>query len=211
MRATPGARMIGRMGYDVRGRLAETCTCHTFCPCVAGLEPDGGTCEFSWVFQFDEGQIDDVDVSGLRMGALGHLDGAPGARPGAVRVAMFVDDRATEDQEKALLEVFTGKAGGPFAEIAGLIGEVIAVERVPLAFDIEQGVGTFAIGGVARGEIEVLRSPDGTPTSIHNFALSPLGGMAYTATPTSFELHAAQHGFEFRPNTATQFEFHHVV
>ena len=32
-----------------------------------------------------------------------------------------------------------------------------------------------------------------------------------TATPTQFELHAAQHGFEFQPRTATQFEFHHVV
>lgn len=199
------------MGYDLRGRLCETCTCNTFCPCVAGLEPDGGTCEFSWVFQFDEGRIDDVDVSGLRMGALGHLDGAPGARPGAVRAAIFVDDRATDEQEKALLEVFTGKAGGPFAEIASLVGEVVTVERAPLAFDVSGGVGTFAIGGVARGEVEVLRGPDGAPTTIHDFALAPLGRKAYTATPTQFELHAAQHGFEFQPRTATQFEFHHVV
>lgn len=199
------------MGYELEGRMAETCTCYTFCPCVAGLEPDGGTCEFSWVFQFDAGTINGVDVSGLRMGALGHLDGAPGAKPDAVRLAMFIDDRATQAQEAALLEVFGGKAGGPLAELASLVGEVVAVERVPLSFDISEGVGTFAIGGVARGEIEVLRSADGTPTTIRDFALAPLGHMAYAATPTSFELHAAQHGFEFRPNTATQFEFHHLV
>jgi hypothetical protein len=32
----------------------------------------------------------------------------------------------------ALLKVYTGKLGGPIADIAKLVGEVVAVERVPI-------------------------------------------------------------------------------
>lgn len=199
------------MGYELEGRLAEVCTCNSYCPCVAGLEPDGGACEFSWVFHFDRGQIDGVDVSGLNMGMLGHLDGAPGARPGAVRLAVFVDDRATDEQEQVLLAAFTGKAGGPLADLAGLVGEVVGVERAAITFDMDKGAGSFAVGGVSRGTVEPWRGPDGTPTTLRDFALAPLGHVAYPGAPTEFELHAAQHGFEFTPRTANQFEFHHVV
>jgi hypothetical protein len=199
------------MGYELEGRMAEACTCKTFCPCTAGLEPDGGFCEFSWVFHFDRGQIEGVDVGGLSVGMLGHLDGAPGV-PGTVRLALFVDDLANDDQEQALLAAFTGKAGGPLADLAGLVGEVVTVERVPIDFDVAEGSGSFAIGDVARGELAAHRSPSGVPTTMRDFALSPvLGATAYAAMPKSFELRAAQHGFTFTPNSATQFEFHHVV
>lgn len=45
--------------------------------------------------------------------------------------AIFVDENASEEQEKALLKVYTGQAGGPVAELAKLIGEVVSVERAP--------------------------------------------------------------------------------
>lgn len=198
------------MGYELEGRMAEACTCKTFCPCTAGMEPDGGACEFSWVFHFDAGQIEGVDVAGLSMGMLGHLDGAPGV-PETVRLAVFVDDLASEDQEQVLLGAFTGKFGGPLAELAGLVGEVVTVERAVIDFDVAEGSGSFAIGELARGEIEALRSPSGVPTTTRDFALSPLGSTAYASLPTSFELRAAHHGFTFVPKSATQFEFHHVV
>ncbi len=44
---------------------------------------------------------------------------------------VYVDDQATKTQEEALLKVFTGQLGGAIADIAGLIGEVVAVERAP--------------------------------------------------------------------------------
>jgi hypothetical protein len=191
--------------------MAEACTCHTFCPCTAGLEPDGGACEFSWVFHFDAGQVDGIDVSGLNLGMLGHLDGAPGT-PETVRLALFVDQEATERQEQALLDAFTGKAGGPLAELAALVGEVVAVERAPISFDVDQGTGSMTIGEVVNATIEAFRSPDGRPTTMRDFALSPvLGRTAYAAKPSTYALDAAHLGFAFSPNSATQFEFHHVV
>lgn len=196
------------MGYELEGRMAEACTCKTFCPCTAGHEPDGGSCEFVWGYHFDRGTIDDVDVAGLSMVLIGRLDGAPGV-PDTVRAAFLIDRNATDDQEKALMKAFGGEAGGPLAELATLIGDVVTVDRAPMHFDISEGTGRFIASDVVDMQLEVLRGPDGSPTKMQDFALSGvLGRTAYHAAPTAFTLTAGQHGFDFSPNSATQFEFH---
>ncbi|MFP5322268.1 MAG: DUF1326 domain-containing protein [Acidimicrobiia bacterium] len=197
------------MGYELEGRMAEVCTCKTFCPCTAGLSPDGDRCEFSWVFHFDRGTVEGTDVSDLNLGILGTLDGSP--VDGTVRAAVFVDERSSDAQQEAILAAFTGQLGGPLADLASLIGEVVAIERVPIEFDVDKGSGSFRTGDRARARIEAHRSPDGLPTSLSNFALAPLGSTAYAAAPTDFHLDAGDIGFDFTPNSGTQFEFHHVV
>lgn len=197
------------MGYELEGRMAEVCTCQTFCPCVAGLDPDGQVCEFSWVFHFDRGMVDGTDVGDLNLGIIGRLDG--GVSNGTVRAAIYVDERATGEQEAAIMAAFTGQLGGPLADLASLIGEVVTTERVAIEYDVDKGSGTFRTGDVARGRIEAHRNPDGLPTTMSDFALAPLGNKLYAATAAEFELNGADIGFDFRPNSGTQFEFHHVV
>jgi hypothetical protein len=195
------------MGYQLEGRMAEVCTCHTYCPCSAGLEPDGGVCEFNWVFHLDRGVVNGVDVGGLNMGIIGHLDGRPGV-PGTVRAAIFVDDGSSPEQHEALMAAFTGQEGGPLAELATLIGEVVTVERVSITFDVDKGTGSFQIGDVAKGGMQAHRGPDGTPTTLSNFALSGvLGGVAYPGMPTHHEMQARELGFDFSVNSSEQFEF----
>lgn len=197
------------MGYELKGRMAEVCTCKTFCPCVAGMDPDGGVCEFSWVFHFDQGTISGIDVGDMNFGIVGRLDGSPA--DGTVRAAVYVDERSSDDQHQAIMAAFTGELGGPLADLASLIGEVVATERVAIEYDVDEGSGTFRTGDVVSGGIEALRSPSGAPTTMTGFALAPLGTTAYAGLPTTFELHAGDIGFDFKPNSATQFEFHHVV
>lgn len=197
------------MGYELKGRMAEVCTCQTFCPCTAGLDPDNGVCEFSWVFHFDQGTISGVDVGDMNFGVVGRLDGSPAN--GTVRAAIYLDERTTDAQQEAIMAAFTGQLGGPLADLASLIGEVVTTERVAIEYDVNEGSGTFRTGDVARGEIEALRAPSGAPTKMTDFALAPLGATAYAGTPTAWNLNAGDIGFDFKPNSATQFEFHHIV
>lgn len=197
------------MAYELEGRMAEVCTCETFCPCVAGLDPDGQVCEFSWVFHFDQGTIDGVDVRDLNLGIVGRLEGGPSN--GTVRAAVYVDDKSSDEQQAAILAAFTGQLGGPLADLASLIGEVVTTERVEIEFDVDKGSGTFRTGDVVRGRLEPHRGPSGQPTSMEDFALAPLGNRLYAGLPSEFELHAQDIGFEFMPKSATQFEFHHIV
>jgi hypothetical protein len=198
------------MGYDLEGRMAEVCTCKTFCPCWGALDPDGGSCDFSWVFHFDRGQIGGVEVAGLNMGFLGNLPGNP--LDGNVRLLVVVDDDATDAQQEALLAAFTGKEGGPLADLAGLVGEVVAVERAPIEFDVNEGSGTFRVAGRWQGEVQGQRSGNGNPTKFVDTALSPvLGTPAYPGSPVRFQVTAAEHGYDFPGRSATQTEFHYVA
>jgi len=198
------------MGYELEGRMAEVCTCETFCPCAAGLDPDGQVCEFSWVFHFDRGMIDGTEVSDLNLGIIGRLDGGVSSN-GTVRAAIYVDERASDAQEQAIMAAFTGQLGGPLADLASLIGEVVSTTRVLIEYDVDKGTGSFRTGDVVSGRMDALRSPDGLPTTMSDFALAPLGSNLYAGTPADFTLDAADIGFDFEPNSATQFEFHHVV
>jgi hypothetical protein len=198
------------MGYDIEGRMAEVCTCKTYCPCWAGKDPDGGACDFSWVFHVDRGQVAGVEVAGLNMAFIGHLPGNPLA--GNVRLLVIVDDSATEQQQEALLGAFTGQQGGPLADLAGLVGEVVAVERAPVDFDVAKGTGTFRAGGRFEAEVQGHQSPTGNPTMLVDTALSPvLGSPAYSGDAIRFQVTAAEHGYDFPGRSAMQTEFHYAV
>jgi hypothetical protein len=198
------------MGYDLEGRMQEICSCKTLCPCWTGLDPDGGTCGFSHLFHFDRGQINGVEVAGLNIGVLGYLPG--NFFDGNIRAKVLVDERATEAQEEQLLAAFTGQVGGPLADLAGLVGEVVGVERVPMKFDVDQGSGRFRAGDQFEGEVEGYRSLNGAPTRLVDPAVGPvLGSPAYPGKVVSYQVRDDEHGLEFTPGGATQTEFHYIT
>ena len=44
------------------------------------------------------------------------------------------------------MKVWTGKAGGPVKDLVGLYGEILAVERAPIHFEMQEGKGSLRIG-----------------------------------------------------------------
>jgi hypothetical protein len=129
------------MAYHLEGRLLEVCDCRVLCPCWIGEDPDNGTCDTIVAYHFDQGVIDGLDVTNRTLAIVAHLPG--NILKGNWRVAVYIDDKASDQQMDALLKVYTGKLGGPIADIAKLVGEVVAVERVPIRFDVDKGRGTI--------------------------------------------------------------------
>jgi hypothetical protein len=173
------------MGYALQGRLLEVCTCNTLCPCWVGDDPDGGTCDSSMAYHFDKGAIDGVDVSGLTMALAVHIPG--NVLKGNWRAIVFIDERATKEQEAAILKVYTGKAGGPIAELVKLIGEVVDVRRAPINFDVVKGKGTFTVGDTIRAELEPFLGPTGQPTTLTESIFSTVpGSPAYVGKASSY-------------------------
>ena len=116
------------MAYHLEGRLLEVCDCRVLCPCWIGEDPDNGTCDTIVAYHFDQGVIDGVDVTNRTLAIVAHLPG--NILKGNWRVAVYIDDKASDQQMDALLKVYTGKLGGPIADIAKLVGEVVAVEAL---------------------------------------------------------------------------------
>ena len=138
--ATQGTEVV----YDLTGTLLEVCTCGVLCPCWVGEDPDNGDCLSVLSYNFSEGTIRGVDVSGRTIANIVHIPGNV-LVPGSWRVAQFIDDGATDEQFQALQDAYSGRLGGPLADLAGLVGEVLTVERVPISHQVVDGVGTLDV------------------------------------------------------------------
>lgn len=162
------------MSYHLEGRLLEVCDCRVLCPCWIGEDPDNGTCDSVLAYHFDKGGIGDVDVTGRTLAIVAHIPG--NILAGNMRVAMYLDSGASDAQQEALLNVYTGKLGGPLADYANLIGEVVSVERTPIRFDVNEGKGTLTIGDVSHAELEPYKGADGSTTTLTNTIFSTVPG-----------------------------------
>ncbi len=154
------------MAYQLDGRMLEVCSCETICPCFVAEKPDGGICEVCVAWHIDRGEIEGVDVAGCTIAALARIPGKP--LDGEWRAAVYVDDGASDAQEKALLDVFTGQQGGAIADVASLIGEVVGVERAAITFEADNGKGLLKIGDVVDANIEPYLTKDGSVATLSN-------------------------------------------
>jgi hypothetical protein len=183
------------MGYQVNGRLLEVCTCKTLCPCWVGDDPDGGTCDGCLAWHIDSGMINGVDVAGRTIVAMGHIPG--NILKGNWRVVLYVDDKSTPQQQDAMLNVWSGKLGGPIADMAKLIGEIVAVERVPVTFDLQGVKGTLRVGSGIAADLEPFTGPTGTPTTLHDSIFSTIpGSPAYVGKASKYSVKLPQYGFK---------------
>lgn len=179
------------MAYRLQGSLLEVCNCKVLCPCWIGEDPDNGTCDSALAWHFDRGTIEGVDVSGLTLGLLAHIPG--NILKGNLRVIFVVDERATPQQEQAIVNAFTGKLGGPLADYAQLFGEVVGIERAPVTFEVEQSRGRLRIGSDVEADLEPYLGVSGTPTTLHDTIFSTIAGApAYVGKAPRFKMTKAQ-------------------
>ncbi len=162
------------MAYHLEGRLLEVCDCRVLCPCWIGEDPDNGTCDSVLAYRFDAGTIDGIDVTGRTVAMVAHIPG--NVLNGNFRIALYLDQGASDSQTEALVNVYSGKLGGPVAELAKLVGKVVSVERVPIVFDVNEGRGTLTVGDISHAELEPYRGADGSTTTLSNTIFSTVPG-----------------------------------
>jgi hypothetical protein len=181
------------MPYQIEGRLLEVCTCNVLCPCWVGEDPDGGTCDGTLAWHVDSGKVNGVDVAGRTIVMLCHIPG--NILKGNWNVRVYVDDKASDAQLDALLSVWTGKLGGPIADMAKLVGRVDAVERVPIDFVVEGVKGTLKVGNAIGAALEPFKGATGKETSMHDTIFTTIPGSPAFVGKAS-EYHANAPGFK---------------
>lgn len=179
--------------YEVEGRLLEVCTCNTLCPCWVGEDPDGGSCESILAWYVDSGTVRGVDVSDRLIALSVHIPG--NVLAGNWKAVVYVDDRCNEEQQGALLQVFTGELGGAISDLAGLVGEVVAVERAPVSFTVTGGEGVVKIGDVAEARLTPFRGATGETTALYDTVFTTIpGSPAYPGKSEMFRRDGKQYG-----------------
>jgi hypothetical protein len=191
------------MAYSVEGQLLEACSCGGPCPCWVGDDPDGGTCDTVIAYHYEKGHINDIDVAGLTLALVAHVPG--NILKGNWTVAVHVDKKATPEQKNAILAAHTGKLGGPLADLAPLIGEVLGVYDAPIDFDIKEGKGTIRVGDAVSAEMQPYTDAQGRPTKLVDSIFSTIpGSPAYVGKAMNYRVNIPKHkmAWEFNGRNA---------
>lgn len=124
--------------WKLTGEYFENCSCDLLCPCevnplgVMAGDPSRGYCEAPIAFHIERGAYGDVTLDGLNAVVALRTPGPMGA--GNASVALYIDDRASEQQAAALGAIFGGQAGGPMGALAPLVTTFLGVKKVPITY-----------------------------------------------------------------------------
>ena len=195
--------------YQFQGTLLEACNCDVLCPCWIGEDPDNGTCQSVVAYHLDTGAIRGVDVSGLTLANVVFIPG--NVLAGNWKALLYVDDRASDEQLEALVDAFSGKLGGPLADLAQLIGEQLGVVRAPISHEVVEWRGILRVGDdTVVAEMEPYRGADGSITTLQNSIFSTVpGSPAWVGKASRFAVNMPDQGwvYEFTGRNAIQSEW----
>jgi hypothetical protein len=142
------------MAWNLTGNYVETCSCELMCPCNLSFD-HGATydfCRVTLAFNIRGGDIEGVDIAGRRVVLV--ADTPKVMTDGNWRLGLFVDERATDEQMAKLVDVFSGQLGGPMAGLIPLVGEILGVERAPIAVEHDGLRHSVRVGDAIDFEIE---------------------------------------------------------
>jgi len=121
--------------WEFKGRELVNCTCEYGCNCQFNALPDKGHCYAVAGIQIDEGHHGDTRLDGLRIAAIFKWPGA--IHEGNGEALAFVDERATDEQQNALLRIMTGQDTDPFATMFAVYASTVTNMHEPVFTDID--------------------------------------------------------------------------
>lgn len=153
---------------DISGDYLEARTCDVYTgPCFANSEVGLTGREALMAWHVDQGTYNGVDLAGLSVAAAVRgndtlavsgndvTEGPFVVTPFPVKSVVYVDERATAEQQKALLELAQAQAGR-------FLDDVVSVETAPISFSMDHldGRAYLTVGKVAQIETRAIGKED---------------------------------------------------
>ena len=187
----PGEVGVADPTWQVSGQYFETCSCDFLCPCItSGLTamPSKGACTAALAFQIEQGRQGAVALDGLRFVVVLRTPGE--MSKGNWSVGVITDERATPDQQQALVGIASGQAGGPMAALGPLVGTFLGVEAGAITFSQSGNRWSLSVPGKLDQALEAVpgAKPD-EPLYIDN-TVHPANTRLALAKSTGSHVHA---------------------
>ncbi|PKB73181.1 MAG: hypothetical protein BZY75_03190 [SAR202 cluster bacterium Io17-Chloro-G7] len=159
--------MTTEVKWSIDGDYFQACSCDYGCPCEFEAPPTSGFCEDVSVWRINQGSYGDVSLDGICFGVAARWPQA--LHLGNGTAVPYLDERATDDQRNAILQILTGQAKGvgPFEIIITTLSNVLEPQFVPFEFN-ENGKNSSAkMGDTASLAFEPIKNPvTGEPEGI---------------------------------------------
>lgn len=174
--------------WTLKGTYFETCNCDLACPCVFLSAPTDGECTVLVAWHIERGHFENVDLSGLNAALAAYSPGHMTQVPW--KAALYLDDRASQEQRERLTRIFGGQAGGHPARLATHIGEVLGVKSASIQYEAQGRLRSLRIGDIAEAEIEGIEGQGGADVTVtnHPLCIAP-GHPAVAARSRRLEFH----------------------
>ena len=156
--------------WSLEGDWINSCSCDSGCPCLFYSDPTMGHCDAMDGFHIRTGKYGNVSLNGLNAVMASHSPG--NFWKGNWSAALYLDNKATKEQQTALETIFGGKAGGAPAMLAGLISDLKGMKWAPIDFDA--GKIWVKVSGVLEYQLKPTEGGEKKePIQVTNHPLSP--------------------------------------
>src|SRR3954463_9762350 len=121
---------MAEIDWRLSGIELVTCNCDYGCPCQFNALPTRGDCRAAEAVRIDKGHFGDVRLDSVAFVALFAWPKA--IHEGRGEAMLIVDERANEDQRRAVQAIFRGEETEPGATIFNVFSNVIDTYHEPL-------------------------------------------------------------------------------
>lgn len=166
------------MNWSLTGSYFETCNCEVACPCIFLSPPTEDDCTLFVGWHVEKGNYEHINLDGLNVALAVYSPG--NMITTKWKAALYFDDKASEDQKNALMQIFTGQAGGPPEALVASIDEVLGVKSVGIDYFANGKHRSLKIDGVVEAEIESIRGQGGAEVTVSGHPLTVAPGFAAT-------------------------------
>ncbi|HLF07859.1 MAG TPA: DUF1326 domain-containing protein [Dehalococcoidia bacterium] len=160
--------------WSLRGEYFENCNCRVSCPCTMNLawkpSSDDGSCHVMLAFNVQQGRYGTISLDGLNAVVVVNTPAGQAMADGGLSAALYLDQRASPQQQEALATILSGQAGGLFGMLAPLMGTVLGVKPARIQFEQDGKKRSLRIDGISEVTGEAVPgalNPD-EPVSINN-------------------------------------------
>lgn len=145
--------------WNIKADYVETCNCDYGCPCNFNGFPTYGFCRALVLYHIRNGSYGSVKLDGIDTVFAGSWPKA--IHEGNGTAQLFISKKATEDQRKAIVNIFSGKAKGegPFALFAGTYKYLLDPQFVDIAVKIDGRKSSFSVPGMIDVQIDSFKNP----------------------------------------------------
>jgi hypothetical protein len=148
---------MAQLEWSMKGRYLKNCNCIASCPCdTIGVPYPGKGCEGMAGMHIERGHFGELSLDGLSWVVTYQWPGPLHEGNGSVQP--FIDQRATQEQRGALLQILSGQAGNEWFEfLASTVTKVYDPQFVPIEFELDKGKRKARV--VIPGALETVSAP----------------------------------------------------
>lgn len=145
--------------WHMKMDYVETCNCDFGCPCNFSGFPTYGFCRALTLYHIREGNYGDVRLDNLDVVYAASWPKA--IHEGNGTMQLFITNKASAEQREALVNIFSGKAGGegPYVIFASTLKYMLEPQFVEVKSKVYGKKSSFSVPGIIDVSLESFKNP----------------------------------------------------